>query len=171
MKIRSYAKINLGLEILRKREDGYHEIKTLFQSIDFYDVLELSNLHTEGILLKGNDPSVCWDKNNLIHKAVALLRERCGLSRGVAIHVDKRIPPGRGLGGGSSNAAMTLYALNKMWELGLNKKELMTLGQELGADVPFFLEGGLCLGEARGDIVTPLPDIKPLSCTSVFASP
>lgn len=164
MKIRSYAKINLGLEILRKREDGYHEIKTLFQSIDFYDVLELSNLHTEGILLKGNDPSVCWDKNNLIHKAVALLRERCGLSRGVAIHVDKRIPPGRGLGGGSSNAAMTLYALNKMWELGLNKKELMTLGQELGADVPFFLEGGLCLGEARGDIVTPLPDIKPLSC-------
>lgn len=170
IKIKSFAKINLALEIIRKRKDDYHDLRTIFQTIDFYDVLEFQPIREAKVILEGNDPSLCWDEGNLIFKAATLLKERFNLSRGIEIRVDKNIPPGKGLGGGSSNAAVTLYALNKIWGLHLGKEGLMELGSQLGADVPFFLEGGLCLGLGRGDKVTPLPDLKLLTCILVLPS-
>lgn len=170
MKIRSFAKINLGLEVIGKREDSYHEIKTIFQAIDLFDVLEFKSAHRGEIILKGDDESIPWDRNNLIFRAALLLKEQFNLSHGAEIHVTKNIPPGKGFGGGSSNAALTLYALNKKWGLRLNRKDLMELGRTLGADVPFFLEGGLCLGLERGDKIVPIEDLMPLMCLLVLPS-
>lgn len=162
MRIRSFAKINLGLEVEKKRPDGYHEIRTLFQAINLSDSLELEEEPSGEIRLCGDDRAVPWDEKNLIFKAALLLRDSYQVSRGVSIRVAKSIPPGRGLGGGSSNAAVTLLALNMLWGLKLSHTELLSLAARLGADVPFFLEGGLCLGEGRGDILTPLPDLPSL---------
>jgi 4-diphosphocytidyl-2-C-methyl-D-erythritol kinase len=162
MKIRSFAKVNLGLEVLGKRSDGYHDILTLFQGIDLSDVLEFVPAPGRDILLSGNDPSVPWDGRNLVHQAAELLRSETGRGGGVRIEVTKSIPAGRGLGGGSGNAAMTLFGLNILWDLNMSPADLAKLGKMIGADVPYFLEGGLCLGEGRGDQLTPLPDLPPL---------
>lgn len=167
-RIKSFAKINLGLEITGKRDDGYHNLRTLFQAVDFYDILEFKEIRSKEIILGGTDPSVPWDESNLIFKAASLLKERTLSSRGIEIWVEKNVPPGKGLGGGSSNAAMTLYALNRIWALDLEKEELMNLAGKLGADVPYFLEGGFCLGMERGDRLTPLEDLDPLSCLLVL---
>ena len=164
MKIRSFAKINLGLEVIRKRPDGYHDIRTLFQAIDFFDVLEFTSAPKGHIVLKGDDPSVPWDENNLIFRAARLLLDRHSPSSGVRISVKKNIPPGKGLGGGSSNAAATLLSLNKIWALGLGKEALTDLSRRLGADIAYFLEGGLCLGLERGDALIHLPELPPLPC-------
>jgi len=159
MKIRSFAKINLGIEVLGHRPDNYHEIRTLFQSIDFGDTLEFLPDAYGAIALSGTDPSIPWDERNLVLKAARLLKRAYGVGPGVEIRVTKQVPPGRGLGGGSGNAAMTLHALSILWDLNLGRSELGRLAASLGADVPYFLEGGLCLGEGRGDALTPLPDL------------
>jgi 4-diphosphocytidyl-2-C-methyl-D-erythritol kinase len=168
--VRSCAKINLGIEVLGRRPDRYHEIRTLLQAVDFSDILEFRPTPTAGIALSGNDPAVPWDETNLIFRAAALLRESFPRSGGVEIRVTKNIPPGKGLGGGSANAAITLYGLNELWELGLSRPELQAYAARLGADVPYFLEGGLCLGEGRGDVVTALPDLPLLYCVLVIPS-
>lgn len=168
MKIRSFAKINLGIEVLGTRPDGYHDILTLFQSIDLADVLDISELPGGGISLSGDDPEVPWDGTNLVSRAASLLQEETGCPRGARIAVAKSIPAGKGLGGGSSNAAAALLGLNDLWELGLGRKDLGRLGGKLGADVPYFLEGGLCLGEGRGDRLTPLPDLPPMTVLLAF---
>lgn len=170
MKIKSFAKINLGLEVVGKREDGYHQLKTLLQTVDFYDILEFIPAQGSQIVLSGNDKTISWGKDNLIHKAALFLKEKHHVSTGIEIRVEKNIPPGKGLGGGSSNAAMTLHVLNKIWRLGLEKRALMDLGKELGADVPFFLEGGLCLGTGRGDEVVPLSDLACRQCLLALPS-
>lgn len=162
VRIKSFAKINLGLEITRKRDDGYHDLRTLFQAVDFFDILEFRESRSNNIHLEGTDGSIPWDESNLIFKAASLLKERDTSARGINIRVEKNIPAGKGLGGGSSNAAMILYALNRIWALHLSKEELIELAKRLGADVPYFLEGGLCLGEERGDEITPLPDLNSL---------
>lgn len=168
MHVKSFAKINLGIEILGKREDGFHEIRTLLQTLDLNDLLEFRVLPQDAVILEGDDETIPWDENNLIHRAAYLLKERYALKRGIKILAKKKIPPGSGLGGGSSNAAITLLALNEIWGLGLDKKTLMELGALLGADVPFFLEGGLCLGQGKGDLVIPLEDLLPLFCVLVL---
>ncbi len=162
MRIKSFAKINLGLEVEKKRPDGYHEIRTLLQAINLSDSLELEEVGSGKIKLWGDDRTIPWDEKNLIFRAALLLQESYKVSRGVRIRVAKSIPAGKGLGGGSSNAAATLLALNRLWSLDLSRSELLSLAARLGADVPFFLEGGLCLGEGRGDILTPVPDLPPL---------
>jgi len=167
-RIKSFAKINLGLEITGKRKDGYHDLLTLFQAVDFYDILEFREIRSNDIRLEGTDHSISWDESNLVFKAAALLKEQYSTLRGISILVEKNIPPGKGLGGGSSNAAMTLYALNKIWALHLAREELTELSKELGADVPYFLEGGLCLGRSRGEEITPLPDLSSLCCLLVL---
>ena len=167
-KVRSLAKINLGLEIRGKRHDGYHELRTIFQTIDFYDILEFSSLASNKIVIAGDDQSIAWDETNLIYKAALLLKEKGRVKEGIQIRVHKRIPPGKGLGGGSSNAAITLATLNQIWGLQLKRNELKGLARKLGADVPYFLEGGLCLGVGRGDTITPLPELKPRYCLLVL---
>lgn len=162
MKIRSFAKINLGIEVFGRRPDGYHEIRTLFQSVDFGDALEFQARDDGRILLSGTDPAVPWDGRNLIFKAARLLQKEAGIRAGVEIRVDKRVPPGAGLGGGSSNAAMTLFALSRLWGLTIDRPALRGLAAALGSDAPYFLEGGLCLGEGRGEALTPLADLPPL---------
>lgn len=164
IRIKSFAKINLGLEVLGRREDGYHELKTLFQSISLHDDLEFTRLESPDIRLSGSDPEIPWDSNNLIHKAAELLRRESGFSGGAEIRVKKRIPAGKGLGGGSSNAAGTLAALNRIWEVGFDRARLMRLAARLGADVSYFLEGGLCLGTGIGERIEPLDDLPELAC-------
>ena len=168
MRVKSFAKINLGIEVLGKRKDAYHEIRTLFQSVGLCDYLDVFPLQTDEIVLKGDDSSIPWDESNLIHRAAVLLKKRFSVEQGIEVHVTKKIPAGRGLGGGSSNAAMILLALNGLWGLGLKKKELGLLGAQLGADVPFFFEGGLCLGQGIGSRVLPLEDLAPLLCVLVL---
>jgi 4-diphosphocytidyl-2-C-methyl-D-erythritol kinase len=168
MTVKSFAKINLGLEIVGKRPDGYHDIRTLFQTISLADELVLEPAPAGAIHLAGDDPSVAWDETNLVHRAARLLREKTGTDQGARILVKKSIPAGRGLGGGSSNAAAALLGLNRMWGLGFDAPGLAGLARRLGADVPFFLHGGLCLGEGIGDRLTRLPDLAPLPCLLVF---
>jgi len=168
MTIKSFAKINLGLEIVGKRADGYHDIRTLFQTISLADELDIEPAPAGVLDLAGDDPSIAWDQTNLVHRAARLLQELLGKTRGAKITVRKTVPAGRGLGGGSSNAAVTLLALSRMWGLGLKAGELAGQARDLGADVPFFLKGGLCLGEDIGDRLTPLPDLAPLPCLVVF---
>jgi 4-diphosphocytidyl-2-C-methyl-D-erythritol kinase len=182
MHYKSFAKINLGIEILGKRDDGYHEIRTLFQTISLFDSLVFSLLPKNEIILKGNDGTIPWDRSNLIYKAAALLKERHVIRQGVDIYVMKNIPAGKGLGGGSSNAAITLLALNDLWQVGLEKDALRDLGATLGADVPYFFEGGLCLGLGKGEDLYVQEDLDPRLCVlalppisvqtaSVYSSP
>jgi len=168
MTVRSFAKINLGLEIVGKRPDGYHDIRTLFQTISLADEIDLEPAPDGRLEISGDDPAVAWDGTNLVHRAARVLREKTGIAGGVRIAVRKTIPAGRGLGGGSSNAAATLLALNNLWGPGLAPGELALLARGLGADVPYFLKGGLCLGEDIGDRLTLLPDLAPLACLLVI---
>jgi len=159
----SPAKINLFLDILRKRDDGYHDILTVFEKIDLCDRILFSPLKSEtgisgkGIEVSSNAPALSSDENNLAYRACSLLKKRYGISKGVKIHIEKRIPIAAGLGGGSSNAATVLKGLNRLWDLHLTKKELSDLGKEIGADVPFFIfNNSFAVGSARGDEIEPI---------------
>ena len=158
MKIKSPAKLNLHLEVLKKRKDGFHEIRTAFQLIDFNDEIEFKLTNNEISLIETPFPI----KENSVLKAAYLLKKITRTSKGVTISLNKRIPMEKGLGGGSSNAATTLVALNKLWNTQLKQKKLMEIGLELGSDVPFFLQGGTALGEGKGELITQLPDLPPL---------
>jgi len=152
--VRSYAKVNLGLEVLGVREDGYHELRTLFQTIDLHDDLVLQPLGPGGgVTVSCDHPQVPSDATNLAARAASDLQRYAGRADGVAIEIRKRIPVGGGLGGGSSNAAAVLLALDRLWKLGLGPAGLHRLAVRLGADVPYFLVGGTALGIARGDEV------------------
>ncbi len=151
---RACAKINIGLSILGKRPDGYHDIETIFQEISLHDTLTFTS-QEQGIQLTCTDPSLPVDETNLVFRA-ALLLQQSGAASGCRIHLQKRIPSGAGLGGGSSDAATTLRALNQIWGMHLTTQDLMILGAQLGSDVPFFLLGGAALGKGRGEILQPL---------------
>lgn len=159
LKYYSPAKVNLVLEVLGKRPDGYHELRSIVQTIDLCDILyleaadEVSFECTEPIL---NKP------DNLVVAAAELLKENSGYGGGAKIRLEKHVPWGAGLGGGSSNAATTLLALNELWGLKLSVADLTSLAAGLGSDVPFFIRGGTALVEGRGERVTPLPALKPL---------
>jgi 4-diphosphocytidyl-2-C-methyl-D-erythritol kinase len=155
LQVRSYAKLNLGLEVLGLRQDGYHELRTLFQSIDLHDDLLLRS-RPKGVLVCCDHPGVPTDDRNLAARAAHELARFAGVGRGVEITITKRIPVAGGLGGGSSNAAAVLMALDQLWGLGLGPAALHPLARRLGADVPYFLLGGTALGLGRGDEVYPL---------------
>ncbi len=153
---RAPAKLNLILEVLGRRADGYHNVCGIAQTIDVYDTLRFEP--SDRLQFTCSEPTL--EKDNLVERAAVLLRERAGTTRGAHIHLQKHIPWGTGLGGGSSDAATTLRTLNDLWELGLNDRELAGLASELGSDVSLFLHGGTVLIEGRGDIslpVSPLP--------------
>jgi 4-diphosphocytidyl-2-C-methyl-D-erythritol kinase len=156
LRARSYAKVNLALEVLAARQDGYHELRTLFQSIDLHDDLELRLVPDGRIRLRCDDPRVPADATNLAWRAARDLLGWAKRREGVEITITKRIPVAGGLGGGSSNAAAVLLALDRALRLGLGASGLLPIARRLGADVPYFLLGGTCLGLARGDEVYPL---------------
>ncbi len=155
IKVISPAKVNLFLNILKKRSDGYHEVETILQAIELYDELSLieRDQRVEVVCLKNMGP--CGKANLAYHAANAIL-ESCKIKRGVRIEIRKRIPVAGGLGGGSSNAAATLVGLNKLWGLNLSREELMKLAASVGVDVPFFISGGRAVGKGRGDRITSL---------------
>lgn len=149
LEMRANAKINMALEVLGEREDGYHEIDTVMQEIDLCDQIEMET-GRGGFALTCDNPALELNANNLIYRAWQLLRGRVA-DDSVIIHVEKHIPIAAGLAGGSSNAAATLVGLNRLWNLGLSDDELRTLGLELGSDVPFFIVGGTARARGRGE--------------------
>jgi len=147
----SPAKVNLRLEILRKREDGYHEIRTIFQKVSLYDRLHFFLNPRRGIQIEADHPNLPTGRKNLVYQAILSMLERSNYSGGVRVVIEKKIPLGAGLGGGSSNAATTLKALNHLLHLNLKQAELMEMGAQLGADVPFFLLDGSAIGTGIGE--------------------
>lgn len=164
MRLLSPAKVNLYLRILSKRKDGYHNIETLFERIRLFDDITLLPA-ASGIHLKTAGADIPDGPQNLVYRAALLLKESCGVKKGVRIRLRKRIPVSAGLGGGSSNAATTLLGLNRFWKLGLGRKRLLELGAQLGSDVPFFLlETSFAIGRGRGERLEKLRGPKLWHC-------
>jgi 4-diphosphocytidyl-2-C-methyl-D-erythritol kinase len=171
------AKVNLALEVLGKRADGYHEVTTVMQTVDLTDRLTLED--ADDLTLTTTSPEIPVDASNLALRAAAALREAAGtIDRGVNVRLDKRIPVAAGLGGGSSNAAAVLLGLNRLWGLRWPVARLAEVAETLGSDVPFFLKGGVALGTGRGEQITPLTGVPmalvlvnpgtPLSTAAVY---
>ncbi len=148
------AKINLGLHVLRRRGDGYHDVETVMVPIGWAD--ELRATAAPALTLSCSDPALPTDDRNLVMRAARALAQRVGMVRGAALELDKRVPYGAGLGGGSSDAAATLLALVDLWDAGLDGQALHALAADLGSDVPFFLESRAALAMGRGDVLRPI---------------
>jgi len=159
MKAYAPAKVNLYLRVLAKRKDGYHDIETIMQTISLYDTLIFSKRDDAKIILSGDNSLIPNNSDNLVFKAAKILKKYTNYKKGVNIFLKKRIPIAAGLGGGSSDAASTLMALNKFWEINLSQDKLIALSQKLGADVPFFLVRGTVLATGTGTTLTPLKPI------------
>jgi 4-diphosphocytidyl-2-C-methyl-D-erythritol kinase len=151
VQLASPAKVNLMLRVLRRRKDGYHDIKTIFQKISLHDTLGFALKRTGGVSISTNDLNLPTGEGNLVHRAALLVLNRSDYKGGVTVRIRKKIPIAAGLGGGSSNAATTLKALNQLLRLDLSGSELMSMGLKLGADVPFFLMKGSALGSGIGE--------------------
>jgi 4-diphosphocytidyl-2-C-methyl-D-erythritol kinase len=160
--VQSYAKINLTLDVLKKRADGYHELVTIMQTIDIHDTISLSMTDEDQVKIIC-DRSELSTADNLVVRAAQAIRQRLGLTQGLSIELHKRIPVAAGLGGGSSNAAAILTTLQQWWQLPLSMDDLLEIAASLGSDVPFFLSGGLALCEGRGERITPLAPRLPTS--------
>ena len=151
------AKINLTLDVLRKREDGYHEVEMIMTTVDLYDRLSFQRIDKDQIILESNSGIVPNDERNLVYRAAQLLKNEYNLKYGVRIYLEKNIPVAAGLAGGSSDAAATLRGLNRLWNLGLSIEELLNLGEKIGSDVPFCVIGGTVLATGRGEKLQPIP--------------
>lgn len=163
---RSYAKINLGLRIIRKRPDGFHDIETVFHRVGLHDIIEIRE--ADEISVVSTDPAAPSDQTNLAYRAAALLREASGAKAGAGISITKRIPVGAGLGGGSSNAATVLNGLQEFWNVRVPAERLQEIALQLGSDVPYFLGGGSAEAHGRGERLTYLALVIPyaiLVCT------
>jgi len=167
--VNAYAKINLGLDVLRRRADGYHDVRMIMQSLDLHDIITITKLPTEGITIKTNLSYLPNDQGNLIYKAAALFLDTLSLEEGLDLKLEKNIPVAAGLAGGSSDAAATLKGLNTLYQAGLSTEELMKLGVKIGADVPYCLMLGTALSEGIGELLTPLSPIP--SCYILLVKP
>lgn len=169
--IHAYAKINLALDVLNRRPDGYHNVRMIMQSLSLCDTLFLRKTDKPGIQLSARNPQhypdVTWDEHNLIYKAAKLFMDTCSIEDGIQIIIDKQIPAAAGLAGGSSDAAATLKGMNQLFGNKLTIEELKTLGVRLGADVPYCIDLGTVLSEGIGEILTPLKPAPALYCTLV----
>lgn len=165
---KAYAKINLGLDVVRRRDDGYHEVKMIMQTIDLYDILTFTKTE-KGIAVTTNKEELPGDESNLIYKAAKLMFERFSIEEGVRIGLIKNIPMAAGMAGGSTDAAAVFHGLNEMFSLGLSEEELCELGVGIGADVPYCIMGGTALSEGIGEILKKLPDMP--ACSLLIAKP
>ncbi|OSB08854.1 4-(cytidine 5'-diphospho)-2-C-methyl-D-erythritol kinase [Paraclostridium bifermentans] len=173
--LKSRAKVNLSIDVLGKREDGYHLVEMIMQTIDLYDKLKITEIEENSILIKSNSLDIPLNEDNIMYKAVNLLKNQFNIEKGIEISIEKNIPVAAGMAGGSSNAAAVLVGLNKLWNLGLSENELKDIGLKLGADVPFCITGGSALAEGIGEKLTNIKglpeDLKILVCKpNIFVS-
>lgn len=169
LELKALAKINLGLDVLGRRDNGYHDVKMVMQTIYLYDDVILKKTKESGIQLATNLSYLPVDENNIAYKAAKLLREEFELQEGISIYLKKRIPVSAGMAGGSTNAAAVLFGMNRMFDLGLSMQELMERGVKLGADVPYCVMRGTVLAEGIGERLTPLSPMP--KCTVLIAKP
>lgn len=169
IQLKALAKINLGLDVLRRREDGYHEVKMIMQTIGLHDDLEIRKTKTPGIQVKTNLYYLPTNENNLVYKAAKLLMDEFQIQDGVSIQLKKRIPVAAGMAGGSSDGAAVLWGINQMFGLGLSMQALMERGVRLGADVPYCIQRGTALAEGIGEKLSVLPPMP--KCTILIAKP
>ena len=153
--LESYGKINLGLDVLYKRSDNYHELRTIMQEISLKDTVSIEEIK-DGIIIESNNKDVPLDHRNLVYKAWEAIKRKSGINKGVHIKIHKKIPVAAGLAGGSTNAAAVLKGLNQLWDLNFSQEELRIMGRELGADVPYCIGGGTVLAEGIGEKLTSL---------------
>ena len=159
MKIKAYGKVNISLDVVGKREDGYHLLSMIMQNIDLYDEIEVEKQEC-GIILECNKSYVPVDNRNLAYKAAEIFKERYDIVDGVKINIEKNIPVSAGLAGGSTDAAAVLKVMNKLFNVNATEEELMELGLKLGADIPYCIHGGTALCEGIGEIITPIKPFR-----------
>ena len=169
IKLKARAKINLGLDVVRKREDGYHEVRMIMQMINLYDKITMRRITESEIRVTTNLPYLPVNEDNLVYRAAKLLMDEFQVTEGVEIELQKYIPVAAGMAGGSSDAAAVMVGINRIFHLGLTKKQLMERGVKIGADVPFCIMRGTALAEGIGEVLTPLPAMP--HCSLVIAKP
>ena len=165
--LKSRAKINLSIDVLGKRQDGYHLVEMIMQTIDLYDLIEINEKDNDQITIKSTSDEIPLDGNNLVYKAANLIKKTFNINKGVEIHIKKNIPVAAGMAGGSSNAAAVLVGLNKLWNLNLSNQQLEKIGLKLGADVPFCINGGAVLASGIGEELTPIKGLTKDVCILV----
>ena len=167
---KAYGKINLSLDVLGRRENGYHDVSMVMQTVDLYDVITLRKLSDrDGIILTTDVDNIPLDEGNIVYKAIKLIKEEYGINIGVSADIKKHLPVAAGMGGGSADAAAALRGMNTLFELGLKSERLEELGVRLGADVPFLIKGGIALAEGIGEKLTALPAFP--DCSLVIVKP
>lgn len=167
--LKALAKINLGLDVVRRREDGYHEVRMIMQTIHLYDRLDIKRTKESGIQIQTNLSFLPVNENNLIYKAAKLLMDEFSIADGVSVKLDKRIPVAAGMAGGSTDAAAMLFGMNRLFSLGLTKRQLMERGVQIGADVPYCIMRGTALAEGIGEELSQLPPM--VKCPVLIAKP
>lgn len=169
IKLKALAKINLGLDVVRRREDGYHEVRMVMQTIHLYDQLLIQKSDTPGIQIHSNLSFLPVNENNLVYKAGKLLMDEFDIHTGVSVELNKRIPVAAGMAGGSTDAAAMLYGMNQLFGLKLKRKDLMERGVQIGADVPYCIMRGTALAEGIGEKLSSLPPM--VKCPVLIAKP
>lgn len=167
--LKAYGKINLGLDVLRRREDGYHDVRMIMQTVGIFDRIDLIRNEEPGIQVETNLYYLPTNENNLVYKAAKLLMDEFHIISGITIRLKKFIPVAAGMAGGSSDAAAVLFGVNKMFQLGLTTAQLMERGVKIGADVPYCILRGTALSEGIGEVLTPLPAVP--QCQVLIAKP
>lgn len=167
--LKALAKINLGLDVVRRREDGYHEVRMIMQTIHLYDRLDIKRTKESGIQIQTNLSFLPVNETNLIYKAAKLLMDEFSITDGVSVKLDKRIPVAAGMAGGSTDAAAMLFGMNRLFSLGLTKRQLMERGVQIGADVPYCIMRGTALAEGIGEELSQLPPM--VKCPVLIAKP
>ncbi|GAB6085625.1 4-(cytidine 5'-diphospho)-2-C-methyl-D-erythritol kinase [Alkaliphilus crotonatoxidans] len=162
IQLKSRAKINLSLDVLSKRPDGYHEVQMIMQQIDLFDTITITERKDNDITVRSNCEYIPKDSGNIAYQAAQILRRQFEIQQGVDIYIEKNIPVAAGLAGGSSNAAAVLKGLNRLWRLGLTTEDMMKMGVKIGADVPFCVLGGAAYGTGIGEELTPIEGLKNL---------
>ncbi|MBQ2287167.1 MAG: 4-(cytidine 5'-diphospho)-2-C-methyl-D-erythritol kinase, partial [Lachnospiraceae bacterium] len=169
IQMKAFAKVNLGLDVIRRREDGYHEVKMIMQTLRLFDRVTLEKCDQDGITLETNLPFLPVNEQNIAYRAAKMLMDEFQIQGGLHIKIDKQIPVAAGMAGGSTDGAAVLYGLNKIYSLGLTKQQLMERGVRLGADVPYCIMRGTVLSEGIGEVLTPISPMP--ECFILVAKP
>ena len=169
LELKAYAKVNLGIDVIGKRPDGYHEVRMIMQTVKLYDRITMEKNDSGNIILSTNLPYLPVNEKNLVYRAIDMIRHAYGITDGVTASIVKRIPIAAGMAGGSSDAAAAFVGMNQLFHLGITQQELMDYGVKLGADIPYCIMRGTALSEGIGEILTPLPPIP--NCWFLIVKP